>query len=116
MFGTIIANTAKARTLVIAAALLLTSAQVRANTITVNNSDDTPATDGNCTLREAIDNANDTSTGQPNTDCDAGDPSGADSIEFDSGVAFATFTLTTNTELEISSDVTIVGTGATQQQ
>ena len=43
-----------------------------AATITVNG--------GACDLIEAIGNANDTTTGQPNADCTAGDPLGADTI------------------------------------
>ena len=36
---------------------------------------------GPCDLIEAIGNANDTTTGQPNTDCLPGNPAGADTIE-----------------------------------
>lgn len=62
-----------ATSLVGAAMLLALSGApaVLANNITVS---------GACTLDEAIGNANDTTTGQPNPDCAAGNPAGADTI------------------------------------
>ena len=83
-----------------------------AATITVNSTaDNTTAGDGQCTLREAIANVNaagDTTGG----DCAAGTGSG-DTIVFNLTLP-ATITLTTNTELAITRDVTIRGptTGA----
>jgi CSLREA domain-containing protein len=80
---------------------------VRAATITVNSTaDNTTAQDAQCTLREAIANVNagdDTSGG----DCIAGTGSG-DTIVFNLTLP-ATITLTTNTELEIDTGVTING-------
>ncbi len=76
-------------------------------TITVNSTaDNTTAGDGQCTLREAIANVNsaaDTTSG----DCMAGTGTG-DTVAFDLALP-ATIVLTTNTELEISRDVIIVG-------
>ena len=46
--------------------------------------------DDQCSLREAIHNANDTITGQPYDDCAAGNPAGADTITLPAG---GTFTL-----------------------
>lgn len=71
--------------------------------------------DGQCSLKEAIDNANDTADGQPHADCTAGNVSGADTLSLASG---STYTLTSidngNTGLPaITSDVTVVGNGAT---
>ena len=63
-------------------ALLLGPRTVHALSITVDSLDDTVASDGDCTLREAIENANDTTDGQPNTDCDPGNPAGDDEIDF----------------------------------
>ena len=51
---------------------------VRADSLTVNSLADTVAIDGNCTLREAIQNANNDAA--TNADCAAG--SGADTITF----------------------------------
>ncbi len=99
-------------TLLAIAALALAPRPVRAATITVNDSgDNTSAHDAKCTLREAIANVNaasDTTGG----DCAAGTGSG-DTIVFDLTLP-ATITLTTNTELAISANVTIRGptTGA----
>lgn len=73
----------------------LSSAPVAlANTITVG---------GTCTLSGAIENANDTATGQPDPNCAAGDPTGADTI-----------TLTENVVLsaalpQITSEITLEG-------
>jgi CSLREA domain-containing protein len=80
---------------------------VRAATITVNSTaDNTTAGDDHCTLREAIANVNagDDTTGG---DCTAGTGSG-DTIVFNLTLP-ATITLTTNTELEIDTGVTING-------
>ncbi len=63
--------------------LLLTQSTAYAATITVDSLDDTVAGDDVCTLREAIENANDDADGQPHADCDAGNPAGEDLIVFD---------------------------------
>jgi len=81
-------------------------------TITVNDTgDNTTAHDSKCTLREALANVNaaDDTTGG---DCVAGTGNG-DTVVFDLTLP-ATITLTTSTELAISTDVTISGptTGA----
>ncbi len=71
-----------ARTLA-GAALLLALGQGVAQANQINVTAKTPpviAADGKCSLIEAIINAEDTSTGLVHTDCDAGDPAGADSI------------------------------------
>jgi len=44
--------------------------------------------DGQCSLIEAIENANDTTTGQPHTDCAAGNPGGADTIVLPTGETY----------------------------
>jgi CSLREA domain-containing protein len=89
------------------AAVSLWRLPVRAATITVNSTaDDTTAGDGDCTLREAIANVNaaaDTSDG----DCAAATGSD-DTVVFDLALP-ATITLTTDTELEINTNVTING-------
>jgi hypothetical protein len=82
------------------------SASAGAATITVNDTGDSSGGRG-CTLRDAIRAAN-TDTAQGG--CTAG--SGADAIEFNVPLP-STIKLTTNTELTISSDVTILGPGAT---
>lgn len=73
--------------------------------------------DGDCTLREAINNANDTDDGQTTGgDCNAGNPSGADTIMLPAGE----YTLTINGrgendnltgDLDITSEITINGAG-----
>src|SRR5947209_14949340 len=76
--------------------------------ITVNSTaDGAPANDGQCTLREAIINANnDNQSGS--TDCAAG--SGADTISFS-----VTSTITLSSALpDITTDMTISGPGASQ--
>lgn len=62
--------------------LLVTERTAYAATITVDSLNDTVADDGECTLREAIQNANDDADGQPNVDCAAGNPAGEDLIVF----------------------------------
>ena len=75
----------------ISALLLLTGATVWANTITVNTAADAVANDRLCSLREAIENAND--HGQTNVDCAAGS-NDSDTIIFDAGLDGATITVT----------------------
>ena len=73
-------------------------------TITVNSTLDNIAFDGQCTLREAIENAEfDNLTGSP--DCLAG--IGADTIVFDFGGVPTTITITR--QLDLKSEVTIDG-------
>ncbi|OQY26739.1 MAG: hypothetical protein B6244_12680 [Candidatus Cloacimonetes bacterium 4572_55] len=80
-----------------------------ATTITVNDlADNTTASDGNCTLREAITNANGDTDGTGG-DCATG--SGADVIQFDASL---TGEITLSSELPITSDLTITGPGADQ--
>ena len=64
-------------------ALSLSNRTAHALTIAVDSLADTVADDDECTLREAIENANDTTDGQPHDDCSPGDPAGEDRIEFD---------------------------------
>jgi len=118
-------TTIKALRLLVAAALLSASLTAlvpprpaHAATITVNSAaDNTTAGDGDCTLREAINNANDTTDGQTTGgDCAAGNPSGADTITLPA----ETYTLAitggddTNAagDLDITSEVTISGEDA----
>ena len=90
-----------------------------AATITVNSAaDNTTAGDGDCTLREAINNANDTTDGQTTVgDCAARNPRGADTITLPAG----TYTLrlaghseadNATGDLDLKSDITINGADA----
>jgi hypothetical protein len=65
------------------AALLLALGEGAASaaTIKVNTKIPEIVSNGKCSLIEAIENANDTTTGQIHTDCAAGDPAGADTIK-----------------------------------
>lgn len=46
------------------------------------------AADGLCSLIEAMENANNTASGQPHSDCAAGNPGGADSVELAAGSVY----------------------------
>jgi hypothetical protein len=101
--------------------LALSGAPALANNIAVTTNAVTLIDgDGECSLIEAILNANDTATGQPYLDCAAGDPSGPDMITL-AGNTY-TFTGIDNTDYgptalpTISSTVTIQGNGATLQR
>lgn len=74
-----------------------------------------------CSLIEALENASDTTSGQPHTDCATGDPAGADTVSLQAG---ATYSLTAvyNADFEgygpigltpISTIVVLEGNGAT---
>lgn len=78
-------------------------------TIVVDSSADTIADDGACTLREAVENANDDNQ-SGSTDCVAGN--GADVISFAPALFDATITIA-NGHLFIGGDVTINGHGET---
>ncbi len=87
-----------------------------AATITVNTTDDELNSDGDCSLREAIQAANSNAGVDA---CTAG--SGPDSIVFDASVVPGTFTLTIpgisedaneTGDLDITADLTITGAGA----
>lgn len=99
--------------LAISQVLLLGVSGAQAVTITVDSSADDNGT--GCTLREAIANANDTTTGGSGNGCVAGDPAGADTITFDT-TAMGTSTATLDTlgkgPLPVTSDITIDGAGA----
>jgi LPXTG-site transpeptidase (sortase) family protein len=89
----------------IAAAVTVTP--VRAANLVVNNNGDTVVSgDGNCTLREAINNAN-TNSDTTGGDCTAG--SGADTITFNANY---TITLVGSQLPVVSSVITITGNGA----
>ncbi|MCP5097455.1 MAG: hypothetical protein GY943_18065 [Chloroflexi bacterium] len=112
---------AKLGTTLVGAALLLALSQVsiQASSIVVDNGAVDIAGDGFCSLVEAIENANDTVTGQPHADCLSGNPVGADTIVLPSGGVF-TLTAVHNYAYEsnnglplISSEVTIAGNGST---
>jgi CSLREA domain-containing protein len=68
--------------LALGAVLLLGPQTAQALTITVDTLDDAVAADGDCSLREAIENANDTTDGDAHDDCAPGDPDGEDEIVF----------------------------------
>ena len=70
--------------------LFLGISPVRANTISVNTTAPGIFSDEFCSLIEAIENADDTTTGQLHTECAAGNPSGADTIN----LTAVTYTLT----------------------
>jgi hypothetical protein len=101
------------------AALLLALGEGAASAATIKVNTKIPGiiSDGKCSLIEAIENANDTATGQPHADCAAGDPAGADTIELPK---MQTITLTSvhNATLfptglpVITSEITIEGNGA----
>jgi CSLREA domain-containing protein len=98
-----------ALSLLLMAALLVIAAPVRAaSAITVNSTDDTTvAGDGSCTLREAIQNANDDAL--TNADCVVG--SGADTITFS---VSGTITLgSTLPNIADAAGLTMDGTGQT---
>jgi len=86
----------------------LAPAAAHAATITVNSlNDGAPAIDGKCTVREAIQNANNNAATNP--DCAAG--SGADTIVFP-GLS-GTITLTSG-RLNVGESLTVQGPGASQ--
>jgi len=80
-----------------------------AATLTVTTAADNTITDGNCSLREAILNANNNNGAFP--DCFVG--SGADTITFDSALSGAIITL--SSALTISDDLTIDGSALASQ-
>ncbi len=99
-----------------AAALLLALSSIQAP-LAYGNSINVAAgvvddTDAQCSLIEAIENANDTTDGLVHDDCAAGDPAGADTINLPAG---STFTLndTTGALPAITTNITIEGNGAT---
>lgn len=108
------------------AALLLAMSGVYAQTdptapdatITVVNGQVAVSNNGQCSLIEAINNANSTTTGQPHADCTAGNPGGADTIVLPSGGDFV-LTAVNNTQFGanglpvFNSTITINGNGAT---
>ncbi|MCP4424231.1 MAG: hypothetical protein GY803_07065 [Chloroflexi bacterium] len=72
---------------------------------------------GSCTLTEAIQNANDTKSGQPNTECAAGDPTGADTIVLaGKSYSYNTAYAAQNALPPITSEITIEGNGAIIQR
>ena len=85
---------------VTSAALLLAVAGARAqidpaatdNTITVVNGQIGIAANGQCSLFEAIQNANNKANGRPYTDCAAGNPNGADTINLPTNGLFTIIT------------------------
>lgn len=90
-----------------AVALALIAGGAHAAAITVTDAGDGNSA-GTCTLRQAIDSANnDSSSG---SDCTSGN--GADTIAFASGLANSTITLTQG-QLVVASDLTLTGSGQT---
>jgi len=113
------------------AALLLAVAGVGAqidpaapdNTITVVNGQVNVVANGQCSLMEAIQNANNKTNGRPYTDCAAGNPNGADVINlpangvFTLNSAFVPDALVGPIGLPwISSTITLNGNGSTIQR
>ncbi len=103
----------------VALLLALGRAPAQAATITVVDGEVGIADNGRCSLVEAIENANDTTNGQPYDDCAAGNPAGVDTIELP---AAGSFTLTTPIVDErydsnglpvIEGQVVIAGNGST---
>ena len=87
-------------------------------TITVINGQVAISANGQCSLIEAINNANNTATGQPHADCAAGNPSGADTINLPSGGLFTLTSVNTTAQGAnglplITSTITINGNGST---
>ncbi len=83
--------------------------------IVVNDPGDNTDVDSKCTLREAVQNAEDVTDGQPNPDCLAGHiAAGTDIIRFDSAMLPTTIVLHAGSELTIGSDVRIEGPGQDQ--
>jgi hypothetical protein len=85
-------------TLLVSSGIFYVTHYAHANSIIVDSNTDVVADDGVCTLREAIENANDTLTGDPHGfvlpgECGSGDPAGSDTITFSSAVFPATITL-----------------------
>ncbi len=110
----------KAAVTVTGAALLLamSGTPVHALTINVAPGEVIVADDGACSLREAIDNANNTTTGQTHTDCAAGNPGGADTIVLPNGSMFevpnyADYYYGYTGLPPVTSTVTIQGNGST---
>jgi len=98
--------------------LALSGTPAQAATITVADGAAAISLDGICSLAEAIANANDTNDGRPYQDCEAGSPTGADTIALPSG---GLFVLTGIDNIfygptglpTIDTEVTIEGNGAT---
>ncbi len=88
----------------------LTPATVGAATITVVDGAVAAVDDAICSLVEAIDNANDTATGQPHNDCAAGNPSGADTINLPAGGNFLLTTPVGATSFDSNGLPVITGT------
>ncbi|MCZ6453130.1 MAG: CSLREA domain-containing protein [Alphaproteobacteria bacterium] len=93
---------------------VLTIAPASAKPIRVNSDLDTDGDDGVCTLREAIDSAqNGTPSGVMSGECPGGTGSGVVKITFDLDLADDTITLTGQLPV-ITERVKIVGPGAAQ--
>ncbi len=92
------------------------------NAITVANGEVAITNNGQCSLIEAIANANDKNSGWPHTDCAAGDPGGADTINLPANGTFTLDTVHTYDEVGdiglpwIRTAMTINGNGATIQR
>jgi len=102
------------------AALLLALGQSAAQALDITVTTNKPAVNSGdllCSLIEAIQNANDTTTGQPNADCTPGNPAGADTIILPAAKTHtlasrhATYYLTYTGLPLITSTITIEGNG-----
>lgn len=103
----------------VALTLALSRAPASAATITVANGAVGISADATCSLIEAIENANDTTTGQPHSDCAAGDPAGADTIQLPTNGSFTLTSQFSYTNFAynglpiITSEITIEGNSST---
>lgn len=96
--------------------LALSRLPAQANSIMVVDGEVAINANGLCSLVEAIENANDIITGQPHTDCAAGDPSGIDTIYLPSDGQFVlmdTYGSSVSGLPDIASPLTIEGKGST---
>lgn len=104
----------------IALLLALSHTPAKAETIHVQDGEVAIATNFRCSLLEAVANATDAGTGQPHTDCAAGDPGGADTISLPGNGTFTLTEIFTNYQYSypggglpaIDSIVTIEGHGS----
>ncbi|MCP5099267.1 MAG: hypothetical protein GY943_27250, partial [Chloroflexi bacterium] len=99
--------------------LALSRAAVQANSIAVVDGEVGINANGLCSLVEAIENANDTSSDLLHADCAAGDPAGADIINLPTNGSFTLTAVYGSTHYganglpDISSQITIEGNGST---
>lgn len=92
------------------------------NVITVANAEVRVATNGKCSLSEAIRNANNTTNGRPHADCAAGNPTGPDTINLPANGTFTLIAADNTGDFGpnglpwVGSAITINGNGSTIQR